>query len=132
MKTTKAVPSNIIQSARGCFNAHLNKILLSESNTYIMAVNSLDEYPDNYFNPRGELSNAGKEAYWKEISNKLKRFERKEIELKPTPPTVIKRHTAMVQQKFLLPRPPPKRNQERFEGYSRPHQYWKKNKDHYY
>ena len=78
-----------IRATRAKFNAHLNRALQSERYMYLMEITSIDDMPTNFYNIRGQLSDGGKTQMWREIDTKLKKFDRHEIELRPTSSTAI-------------------------------------------
>ena len=65
------------------FNEILEENLVCERYMYIMEITSLNDDPMHYFKPHGVLSANGMEQFWKELDYKMKKFNRKQIDLHP-------------------------------------------------
>ena len=50
---------------------------------YIMNLDSLKDNENLYYLPDGRLSDAGKKQFWKELDYQMKKFDRRQINLKP-------------------------------------------------
>ena len=90
---------------RSIFNYILEENLVSQHYMYIMSIEDLLEEPVN-FKPNGKLSDMGMEDFWRELDYKMRKFNRRELDLKPIskkdPPKVI---PAFPERPFLPPPP---------------------------
>ena len=64
----------------GKFNDLLND-LAAKKNNRILSIRSLNS--QHYFDARGNLSRAGKEAFWWELDNLIQKFESNKVKLLP-------------------------------------------------
>ena len=65
------------------FNNILENNLLAYHYMYIVDIKSMFENQHLYFLPDGRLSDAGKVQFWKELDFKIKKFNRRQLDLKP-------------------------------------------------
>ena len=65
------------------FNHILEETICCENYMYILDIESLDDTQSSYFKTNGRLADSGKEQYWKELDFKMKKFDRRQMDLKP-------------------------------------------------
>ena len=78
------------------FNDALESILNIEKYMHIITIHSMEE--DKYFDACGNLTNAGKQAYWRQLNEEVKKLDHSLADLQ-------RKQT----QKKKLPTPPPHR-----------------------
>ena len=91
------------RSVRARFNARMNNILISEKYMHIMAIMDVYDYPQKYFDNFEKLSTSGLSIFWKEVDRKLRKFDRRKLELRLIPISTSKNKE--VNNRFLLPNP---------------------------
>ena len=75
-------PAYSVQATRNKFNAVLDNLVDWRCNTRVTSILSLEF--NKHFNNLGKLTLEGKRQYWKEFDYMFKKFDRKEISLKPS------------------------------------------------
>ena len=70
-----------VLSLRNKFNGILEDLAHMKRNVHILEVNALEE--ERHFSPAGQLNQFGAMQFWKEVDYHIKRFDRREVDLKP-------------------------------------------------
>ena len=105
---TSSKPKIIWVTAICRFNSILNKLLLNKRGTYLLDINKSLNVDKNLFTAFGDLTAAGRIAYWTEIDKIVKKFDYKLISLKPIKED---RHSPKPDNRtcYKMPPPPPSR-----------------------
>ena len=96
---------------RGKFNRTLDNNITKERYMYIMNINAFEEDSGNLLNANFHLTKEGKQEFWSEVSQQLKRFEYNEINLKPVNHKKKKStpNNNHFENRWHLPKPPPRK-----------------------
>ena len=114
---------NALFNLRGKFNSILEERLMdgNASNHYIISI----EVDTQEFHITGDLTDHGKEQFWKEINKGISRFEANAITLKPRQFAIAKKKDnirilpVLKAGHLKLPTPPPKRKHDSSKNTSR-------------
>ena len=69
--------------AQGWYNYLMEELLVPEHYMYILSIDSLSDNMASYFKANGKLSDTGIEQFWKKLDYNMKKFDRRQIDLKP-------------------------------------------------